>query len=217
MIWLPKSFWRRLDLPSSLVLLHWQHSFLEPLMCRGLWRLYLIDDCWHGNTDDVTRETKKTNLKKISFFDCSRHGDVMIAVLYLVPQLNDPAIPTAIGAQVGTNIISHIVSGCHETLSVSQPQILQTPITTISSSSVKPTSPVEPATSPLTPREIMYRCIYLCLVLVGYVCTQAEYSAISPFYGPMTGRIPDCQPQQPRLFLAQWNLFFRKKNNDNLF
>ena len=94
MIWLSKLPWRRLDLPSSLVLL--QHSFLEP-------------------------------------------------------PLNDP-----------------MTHKYHETLSVSQRQILQTSITTISSSS-KPTSTVlAPATSPLTPRENMYRCIYLlCLVLVG--------------------------------------------------
>jgi hypothetical protein len=49
----------------------------------------------------------------MSLFDCSRHGNVMIAFPNLIPQLNDPAIPTAIGAQVGTNI-SHIVSRYHD-------------------------------------------------------------------------------------------------------
>jgi len=64
-------------------------------------------------------------------------------------------------------------------------------------------------------RRIMYGCNYLVQqLLVRWVWSQAEYPAISIFCGPMTGRAPDCQPQQPEVVPCTIYLFFRKTHND---
>lgn len=70
-----------------------------------------------------TKTWKCRSVAGLLLFKCDnsaiiRQCHVVVAVPNLIPQLNDPAIPIATGAQVGTNI-SHVVSGYHDTLSVS--------------------------------------------------------------------------------------------------
>lgn len=98
MIWLPKLPWWRLDLPPSLVLL--QHSFLETLM-------QIDSKFWFMIVGMETPTMLLGTRTRITLFDCSKTRQRHNSGSESDTSTHDPAIPTAIGAQVGC--LSHCV------------------------------------------------------------------------------------------------------------